>query len=591
MVSYKLVIRFLSFVFFTLSSGIASSQKIYKNWNPAMDTAILLNGQAWPKEVKNYYDRLPARAASKVRKDVWDLSENSAGTFLRFRTDAKEILVKLKVTGSLQLPHMPATGVSGVDLYARNSDGQWLWCGGKFSFGDTITYQFNDLLAKDQYINDREYTLYLPLYNGVRWLEVSVPAESNFAVMPVSQEKPLVVYGTSIAQGACASRPGLAWTSILGRHLDQPVINLGFSGNGRLEKEVLDLVGEVDAKLYVLDCLPNLTSKEISPAALKNLIRSAILQLQSKRAGVPILLVEHDGFTGDAVDPNRQSAIENVNKAQKELYDSLLLKKVKDIYYLSKKEIDQDIESMVDGIHPNDLGMMKYALAYEKKIRLIFNEPAGTLTTTIPVTQHRDGAIYDWVKRHEEILARNKTQMPQTVLIGNSITHYWAGLPTAPIARGVNSWSKYFGLGESTNMGFGWDRIENVLWRVYHGELEGISPKNIVLMIGTNNIGYNSDREIAEGLKFLVNAIRVRQPKAKLLVMGILPRRESEKRVAGLNALIAKNFSSTPVKFADAGKLFIKKGGQIDESLFSDGLHPNEKGYEKLGAFIGAALH
>ena len=78
--------------------------------------------------------------------------------------------------------------------------------------------------------------------------------------MPLSMEKPVVVYGTSIAQGACATRPGLAWTAILERKLDRPLINLGFSGSGQLEKSVIDLMAEIDAKLYILDCLPNLTS-------------------------------------------------------------------------------------------------------------------------------------------------------------------------------------------------------------------------------------------------------------------------------------------------------------------------------------------
>ena len=85
---------------------------------------------------------------------------------------------------------------------------------------------------------------------------------------------PIVVYGTSIAQGGCASRPGLAWTNILGRKLDRPVINLAFSGNGKLEKELIELLSEIDASLYVLDCLPNLTSPEYySTGELKKRIR------------------------------------------------------------------------------------------------------------------------------------------------------------------------------------------------------------------------------------------------------------------------------------------------------------------------------
>ena len=135
-------------------------------------------------------------------------------------------------------------------------------------------------------------------------------------------------------------------------------------------------------------------------------------------------------------------------------------------------------------------------------------------------------------------------------------------------------------------MGFGWDRIENVLWRVQHGELDGISPKQIVLMIGTNNLQYNTDDEIVKGLQFLIKAIQLKQPKSDILIMGILPRKDLEERVSVLNKEIAKISTGMRVRFADAGKLFLNKEKKIEKSLFSDGLHPNALGYEKLGAFI-----
>jgi hypothetical protein len=195
---------------------------------PGLDTLKVLEGQGWQNEVKDFYDRLPSRAEQTVRKEVWDLSENSAGLLIKFRTNADEIIIKYAVAGRLQMPHMPATGVSGIDMYAKNSDGKWLWCAGKYSFEDTITYRFTNLLTKDQYGNAFEYNLYLPLYNTVKWMEIIVPKDSVFSPLPVRKERPIVVYGTSIAQGGCATRPGLGWTSILSRKLDRPVINLDF---------------------------------------------------------------------------------------------------------------------------------------------------------------------------------------------------------------------------------------------------------------------------------------------------------------------------------------------------------------------------
>jgi len=575
---------FLILIFIaTTTHSFSQQSKTYKTWIPALDTLQVVEGQAWSKEVKSFYDRLPARAEKTVRNEVWELSQNSAGLSLRFRSNANEIIVKYVVSEELQFPHMPATGVSGVDLYAKNSDGKWLWCAGRFSFGDTIVYRYKGMLSKDEYENPFDYTLYLPLYNSVKWLEINVPDSSLFTPLPARKEKPILVYGTSIAQGGCATRPGLAWTNILGRKLDRPVINLGFSGNGRLEKELIDLITEVDAKLYVLDCLPNLSPENIGE--LKKKMVESVKELKSKRPDIPVLLTDHDGYTDEEINPASKEETRILNTVQKQEFDSLATAGTKDIYLLTKNEIGQDIETMVDGTHPNDIGMMRYADAYEKKIRAIIHEPVGDISTTIPVTQHRD-SNYDWEVRHNEVLAHNTADQPKLILIGNSITHYWGGEPVEHIARGTDSWNTFFTPQNAINLGFGWDRIENVLWRVYHGELDNITPHQIVLMIGTNNLQFNSDDEIIKGLQFLLKAIKEKQPAANILLMGILPRKGMEQRVANLNNGLSKIKLDTKIQFADAGKLFLKNDSKIDESLFSDGLHPNEKGYQKLGEFI-----
>jgi lysophospholipase L1-like esterase len=572
----------LSFFFI----GSAQNYKEYKVWNPAIDTIKALEGQAWSGQVKDYYDRLPARAEQSVRKEVWNLSKNSAGLKLRFKTNAEEIIVKYVVTGAQQMPHMPATGVSGVDLYSKTINGKWLWAAGKFSFGDTIVYKYNNLIGKDQQVNNREYHLYLPLYNSVKWMEIKVLKENQFTPLPVRKDKPIIVYGTSIAQGACATRPGLAWTNILERKLDRPFINLGFSGNGRLETELVQLLTTIDAKLYVLDCLPNLTAGYISTNQLKKRITNSIVLLQQKRPETPILLTDHSGYTDEGISDIRKKEYQAVNNALKITFDSLVSKGVKNIYHLSKKEISQNIETMVDGVHPNDIGMIQYADAYEKKIRVILDEVVGDLSTNIPVTQRRDANTYDWETRHNQVMQYNKIHKPQLVFMGNSITHFWGGEPAASIVSGSNSWAKYFGDKNAVNMGFGWDRIENVLWRVQHGELDDISPKQIVLMIGTNNLQFNTDDEIVQGLRFLVKAIQLKQPKSNILIMGILPRKDMEERISVLNKQIAKIPIEINIRFADAEELFLDKNKKITASLFSDGLHPNADGYERLGKFI-----
>ena len=303
--------------FTVLSIQFSSAQDNSKiNWfNPAQSDFNVVDNQGWPNDKLSDYDRLPEKANSTVRESVWNLSRHSTGLKIRFRSNSDNIIVRYHVDGNMEMPHMPATGVSGVDLYAKNSNGDWLWNRGKYSFGDTVKYVFSGINPNDTYHDyGREYQLYLPLYNSVGWLEIGVPDDSKFEFLPVRLEKPIVVYGTSIAQGACASRPGMAWTSILDRKMDRPLVNLGFSGNGRLEENVIDLIAEVDAKVYVLDCLPNLTpNKQRTLQDVHKLIISAVHQLRGKRPKTPILLVEHDGYSDASLNEHRNKIVTGLN--------------------------------------------------------------------------------------------------------------------------------------------------------------------------------------------------------------------------------------------------------------------------------------
>lgn len=343
----------------------------FKWWNPAQNSFPVVQQQGWnPSNLKSYYDRLPAKAEKMVRKEVWSLSRNAAGLKIIFNSNAQDITVRYVLTKkNYAMDHFPATGVSGVDLYAKNADGSWAWATGKYSFKDTVTYTYTNLnLDKEQYKNGREFHLYLPLYNSMEWLEIGVAKDKNFKPLPVSKEKPIVVYGTSIAQGGCASRPGMAWTNILNRNLNIPVVNLGFSGNGKLEKELVDLVGEIDARLFVIDCIPNM-GEDVS--SIKSRIIAAVTALRTKYPNTPILLSDHSAFLKNRLDGSVTKKVKSVNKLSKEAFDQLKAQNINKLYYLPTEKINMGTDGTVDGVHPTDFGMHKNAVAYEEMISTI----------------------------------------------------------------------------------------------------------------------------------------------------------------------------------------------------------------------------
>lgn len=552
------------------------------NWkNPSEPDFPVVKGRAWSSELKGTYNRLPERAKAKVRADVWNLSQQAAGLSIAFYSNAPEIQVRYVVTGGRSMAHMPATGVSGVDLYATDANGRQRWCGGRYSFGDTLSYTYTGLSYDNAYHRKGyEYQLFLPLYNSVTWLEIGVPKDALLSFIPVSQEKPLVVYGTSIAQGACASRPGMAWTNIIERNLQHPVINLGFSGNGKLESELFDLLAEIDAQMYIIDCMPNLSGAEASKVIFDRTL-AGVKKLRQQSAA-PILLVEHSGYTNEFTSQTKETSYRVANVELRKAYEALKNEDIAEIYYLTKEEIGLSMDAMVEGVHPSDLGMQQYADSYIRKIKEVLHEERGTISTSIPCKQRREPDTYEWNTRHEQVLALNKEQNPEIVMIGNSITHYWAGEPVAPHQVGKASWEKLFKGKVVRNLGFGYDRVENVLWRIYHGELDGYRAKNIFLMIGTNNLESNTDEEIITGIRQVVSAILLRQPAAKLCLVGVLPRKGMEERVKTFNLNLQKQLQATNACYLNLAAGLTDKNGCINPSLFRDGLHPNEQGYELI---------
>ncbi len=311
-------------------------------------SVIGVEGKGWT-DTESFYDRFPARARGKVRQDVWDLSRHSAGLLVRFRTDADSILVSWD--GGEGMPHFAPTGVSGLDLYVWR-EGRWVydWTA-RPDTGRTVRrigkYNRNHEM--------RDCILNLPLYHQVTKLEIGLPSGAALYSLPPPPGKPVVIYGTSITQGGCASRPGMAHVQILGRMLNRQVINLGFSGNGRLEPEVAELMAELDPAVYVIDCIPNVGDE------VGKLTVPFVKILRKKRPNTPILLVE---------DPrsHQSAANDSLGRAFNEL-----VKGGDRAVYLLRGEgmLGDDGESTVDGVHPNDLGFMRMACHFRPAIEVL----------------------------------------------------------------------------------------------------------------------------------------------------------------------------------------------------------------------------
>ena len=213
--------------------------------------------------------------------------------------------------------------------------------------------------------------------------------------------------------------------------------------------------------------------------------------------------------------------------------------------------------------------------------------PLPVIRATTPVTQDRDKATYDWATRHGQVIEHLKANPPEIVMIGDSITHYWAGPPAAPLVWCPAAWKQAFGERAVANLGFGWDRTENVLWRIDHGELDGIAPRQVVVLIGTNNLELDTPEQVLAGIDAVCRRIHEKLPDAHIVQLGILPRKDQAGLKADLdkvNYLLQTRLHPRPyLDVLDLGNRFRKPDGTFNEGLFSDGVHPNADGYALLG--------
>ena len=311
-----------------------------------------LEGKAY-SDTDHYYDRLPSGVSTNVNAGVRGMKGHSSGLRFRFVTDSGKMIARW----TLRRPVSPGdnmTGIlqSGIDVYVRGKSGGWKYlCTGRpRKTGGEISFSWKP---------GEECLIYLPLYNGIDSFALGIEAGAKIdAPRPFRlSPKPAVFYGTSITHGGCASRPGLGFVNIINRKLDTDIVNLGFSGSGRMEMEMSEHIARIDASCYVLDCLWNMGEEMV-----KERYEPFIRNLRAKRPDTPIIMAEQcDVYMAG---PCAKDVY------MKSLYDRLVAEGWKKLYYLPKDRMySGDLEGTVDGCHPNDLGMITMARAFGGAVR------------------------------------------------------------------------------------------------------------------------------------------------------------------------------------------------------------------------------
>ncbi|MEQ6122192.1 SGNH/GDSL hydrolase family protein [Reichenbachiella sp. MALMAid0571] len=353
-------------------SALSQSQQpeVKFEWSDIKDLGV--RGQGWLED-ELFYNRLPHYAKGKVTDAVWGLSAHTSGFYVEFKTNAPTISAKWTLTGGHvnKMPHFASTGVSGLDLYTKTANGQWHWVG----VGKPNSYPDNEVVLIDNMPTDEHiFLLYLPLYNGVSSVQLGVPSGFNLQKVTAVDKKQIVFYGTSITQGGCASRPGMSATAILSRQLNCEVVNLGFSGSGKMELEMAELLGELNPEIYFLDCLPNMDAEMVASR-----VAPFVKTLRKLRPHTPIVMAENRMYENAFMDQKRYESDLNKTKELRKVYETLMQEGVLGLHYLiGKGQLGYDGESTVDGSHPTDLGFMRQADYYRPILERILEQPYVT---------------------------------------------------------------------------------------------------------------------------------------------------------------------------------------------------------------------
>jgi len=351
-----------------MSTSTDVSPATQLRWHAPNVPPFSLSGFAWYAE-ERVYRRLPRQPRQPLPEAVDHLANNTAGGQIRFQTDSTRLAIRVRLPAPADMDHMPASGQCGFDCYLGAPGEQRYHSTTRYAHQGATEYEYQLFTASTRAM--RHFTLNFPLYQGVEEVQIGLDESAQILPpFPYGDSGRVVVYGTSITQGGCASRPGMAYTNILSRRLNREFINLGFSGSGRGEPEVAEVIAEIsDVACFVLDYEANVDTTENMQRTLPEFIRI----LRAAHAETPILVVSRIPFAYDLTNAEERNTRERNRDYQRATVETLQRNGDAAIFFHDGSLLlgERADECTVDGIHPSDLGFMRIADALELVLRAI----------------------------------------------------------------------------------------------------------------------------------------------------------------------------------------------------------------------------
>jgi len=425
----------------------------------------------------------------------------------------------------------------------------------------------------------------------------------------VAKEKyDLIMIGNSITNRLENPQYQSVWNQF---YAPRKALNLGFSGY-RTENLIWNIQnGELEGqspKVAVLEIGTNNIDEKNYPTRhtagqLAGGIEAIVKLLREKLPETKIILLRcFPGCYGGPNPTSHRLILERASDIVSKIADGkhVFYCDVNHVFLNMNGAINHDM--MGDWLHPTPAGAKAWAQAMEPLLSELMGDKSldtdiPSNTAIVPVSKLENDS-YDWWVRHSEVLSMKDSIDPEIVLIGNSITHFWGGLPQLKYANGQiripngpKTWNSLFGNHRVLNLGFGWDRTQNVLWRLDHGELDGLHPKTIIIHIGTNNTSQtenarmNTAPEIVEGIRAICMRIRSKVPGAKIVLMSVFPREESATHprrilINEINKLLDVFAKENNITLLNIGPKMLSADGTLSKEIAPDYCHPSEKGYK-----------